>query len=65
MAVAVRIARQGGPHRPEAVALIVNSPGGSPVQSNLIGQKIDDLHAKTKIPVLAFAEDVAASGGYW
>jgi hypothetical protein len=50
---------------PEAVALVVNSPGGSPVQSNLITQKIHELATKTKIPVLAFAEDVAASGGYW
>lgn len=56
---------QAAPHPPVAVALVVNSPGGSPVQSRLIGQYIDSLAAKTKIPTLAFAEDVAASGGYW
>ena len=49
----------------QAVALIINSPGGSPVQSSLIGQRIRDLAAKANIPVLAFCEDVAASGGYW
>lgn len=49
----------------KAVALIINSPGGSPVQSSLIGQRIRDLAAKANIPVLAFCEDVAASGGYW
>lgn len=48
-----------------AVALAVNSPGGSPVQSALIAQRIR-LHAKEKnLPVIAFVEDVAASGGYW
>ncbi len=48
-----------------AVALIINSPGGSPVQSSLIGQRIRDLAGKANVPVLAFCEDVAASGGYW
>ncbi len=48
-----------------AVALIINSPGGSPVQSALIGQRIRDLGRKADVPVLAFCEDVAASGGYW
>lgn len=47
-----------------AVALLVNSPGGSPVQSALITKRIRDLAAEKHIPVLAFAEDVAASGGY-
>lgn len=51
--------------KPAAVALIVNSPGGSPVQSSLIGARIRRLADETKIPVLAFVEDVAASGGYW
>jgi len=51
--------------RPKAVALLVNSPGGSPVQSSLIGAKIKYLSKKNKIPVYAFVEDVAASGGYW
>jgi len=49
----------------KAVALIVNSPGGSPVQSSLIGQRIRDLASQNDLPVLAFCEDVAASGGYW
>jgi signal peptide peptidase SppA len=48
-----------------AVALIVNSPGGSPVQSALIHRRIRQLAAEKNVPVLAFAEDVAASGGYW
>jgi len=49
----------------KAVALIINSPGGSPVQSSLIGQRIRQLAQKANVPVLAFCEDVAASGGYW
>lgn len=48
-----------------AVALIINSPGGSPVQSALIAARIRDLAEEKKKPVLAFVEDVAASGGYW
>lgn len=48
-----------------AVAISVNSPGGSPVQSSLIAGRIRALAAEKKVPVLAFAEDVAASGGYW
>ena len=48
-----------------AVALVVNSPGGSPVQSALIARRIRVLAEEKDIPVLAFAEDVAASGGYW
>lgn len=48
-----------------AVALSVNSPGGSPVQSALIAGRIRALAAEKKVPVYAFAEDVAASGGYW
>jgi signal peptide peptidase SppA len=51
--------------RAKAVALIINSPGGSPVQSALIGQRVRDLARKADVPVLAFCEDVAASGGYW
>jgi serine protease SohB len=47
-----------------AVALVVNSPGGSPVQSHLIYRRIRALSAEKKLPVIAFAEDVAASGGY-
>jgi signal peptide peptidase SppA len=48
-----------------AVALAINCPGGSPVQSALIAANIRALSAQHKIPVLAFCEDVAASGGYW
>ena len=48
-----------------AVALSVNSPGGSPVQSALIYNRIRALAAEYKIPVYVFCEDVAASGGYW
>lgn len=47
-----------------AVALIINSPGGSPAQSHLIFRRIRDLAAEKKIPVVAFIEDVGASGGY-
>lgn len=48
-----------------AVALAINSPGGSPVQSALIHDRIRELAIEKKKPVLAFVEDVAASGGYW
>lgn len=48
----------------KAVALAINSPGGSPVQSSLIYKRIRALAAEKKLPVYAFAEDVAASGGY-
>jgi len=51
--------------RLKAVALVVNSPGGSPAQSALIAKRIRDLAREKEIPVLAFCEDVAASGGYW
>ena len=47
-----------------AIALIINSPGGSPVQSRLIFSRIRKLAEKNQIPVLVFVEDVAASGGY-
>ena len=43
---------------------MINSPGGSPVQSHLIYRRIRELAAEKKLPVIAFAEDVAASGGY-
>jgi signal peptide peptidase SppA len=48
-----------------AVAIVVNSPGGSPVQSALLFRRIRQLADEKGIPVIAFAEDVAASGGYW
>jgi serine protease SohB len=50
--------------RTKAVALIINSPGGSPSQSGLIARHIRRLADEKDIPVLAFCEDVAASGGY-
>ncbi len=59
------IARAFAPRRLVAVALAVNSPGGSPVQSALIAGRIRQLAEEKDIPVIAFAEDVAASGGYW
>jgi signal peptide peptidase SppA len=48
----------------KAVALAINSPGGSPVQSRQIYLRIRQLAAEKKLPVLVFVEDVAASGGY-
>jgi serine protease SohB len=47
-----------------AVALLINSPGGSAVQSHLIFKRIRALADEKKLPVIAFVEDVAASGGY-
>ncbi len=51
--------------RIKAVALSINSPGGSPVQSALIAERIRALSTEKKVPVFTFCEDVAASGGYW
>ncbi len=48
-----------------AVVLVINSPGGSPTQTNLIGSYLRSKADETKIPVYAVVEDVAASGGYW
>jgi len=50
--------------KPAAVALDINSPGGSAAQSHLIFKRIRALAAEKEIPVFAFVEDVAASGGY-
>jgi len=47
------------------VALAINSPGGSPAQSQLLYRRIRQLADENRVPVFAFAEDVAASGGYW
>src|SRR4026207_2151541 len=47
-----------------AVALSINSPGGAAAQSHLIHRRIRALADEKKVPVLAFVEDVAASGGY-
>ena len=49
----------------DALSIVVNSPGGSPVQSSLIAQKIREICLKKKIKCYCFVEDVAASGGYW
>jgi signal peptide peptidase SppA len=57
--------RAFGPERLVAVALLVNSPGGSPTQSALVADRIRGLAEEKGVPVLAFCEDVAASGGYW
>ena len=51
--------------RTTAVALVLNSPGGSPVQSDLIQKRVRDLGQEFKKPIYVFCEDVAASGGYW
>jgi len=48
-----------------AVVLVINSPGGSPVQTNLIGSFLRQKAENTEIPVYAVVEDIAASGGYW
>jgi signal peptide peptidase SppA len=48
-----------------AVALAINSPGGAPTQSALVGERIRELADRKNVPVIAFCEDVAASGGYW
>jgi serine protease SohB len=56
--------RAFGLRRASAVALVINSPGGSAVQSHLIHRRIRALAAEKKLPVIAFLEDVAASGGY-
>lgn len=51
--------------RLSAVALLINSPGGSATQSAMIADRIRGLAEEKRVPVLAFCEDVAASGGYW
>lgn len=48
-----------------AVALAINSPGGAAAQSALIAERIRQLASEKNLPVIAFVEDVAASGGYW
>ncbi|MCJ2093433.1 S49 family peptidase [Methylobacterium sp. J-072] len=48
----------------KAVAIVINSPGGAPAQSHLIHRRIRALAEEKKLPVVAFVEDVAASGGY-
>ncbi|WP_106205267.1 S49 family peptidase [Aliiruegeria haliotis] len=51
--------------KPKAIALVINSPGGSPSQSSLIVARIRRLAEEKELPVTAFVEDAAASGGYW
>ncbi len=51
--------------RAKAVAIVINSPGGSPTQSALVHDRIRVLADEKKLPVYVFCEDVAASGGYW
>ncbi|MGQ0567049.1 MAG: S49 family peptidase [Gemmobacter sp.] len=51
--------------KPAAVALVINSPGGSAAQSSLIAARVRRLAEEKGVPVHAFVEDVAASGGYW
>jgi serine protease SohB len=51
--------------KPDAVALSINSPGGSPSQSSLISARIRRLAEEKDVKVYAFVEDVAASGGYY
>lgn len=53
------------PKRLKAVLLSINSPGGQPVQCELISSYIGDKVKEKKIPIYSFVEDVAASGGYW
>ena len=62
--VAKTLERAFATRHAKAVALVINSPGGSPVQSRQIYLRIRQLAAEKKLPVLVFVEDVAASGGY-
>jgi len=64
-AMAPLIERAFAKGKPDAVALVINSPGGSPVQSSLIAARVRRLAEDKKVPVHAFVEDMAASGGYW
>jgi signal peptide peptidase SppA len=64
-AIAPAIERAFKKGKPVAVALAINSPGGSPAQSSLIAARIRRLAEEKDVPVHAFVEDVAASGGYW
>jgi signal peptide peptidase SppA len=63
-AVARTLERAFSTRNAKAVALVINSPGGSPVQSRQIYLRIRQLAAEKGLPVLVFVEDVAASGGY-
>lgn len=56
--------RAFGTRNARAVAMVINSPGGSPAQSHLILQRVRQLATEKKLPVFAFIEDIGASGGY-
>src|SRR5271167_3879520 len=62
--IARTLDRAFGMRNAKAVALLINSPGGSAVQSHLIYQRIRALAAEKNLPVFAAVEDVGASGGY-
>lgn len=64
-ALAPQIEKAFAKGKPKAIALSINSPGGSPAQSSLIAARIRRLADEKEIPVYGFCEDVAASGGYW
>ena len=64
-AVETALTRAFATDRLQAVALAINSPGGSPTQSALITDRVRALADEKGVPVLAFCEDLAASGGYW
>ncbi|MHA1127396.1 MAG: S49 family peptidase [Alphaproteobacteria bacterium] len=64
-ALASVIERAFAKGKPKAIALVINSPGGSPTQSSLISARIRRLADEKGLKVYAFCEDVAASGGYW
>ncbi len=59
------LTRAFGHERLAGVALAINSPGGAATQSALVADRIRELARSKDVPVLAFCEDVAASGGYW
>ncbi len=63
--LAAQVEQVFAPKRLAAVALSINSPGGSPTQSALIAARIRRLATEREVKVYAFCEDVAASGGYW
>ena len=60
-----QIERAGHTRGVRAIALQVNSPGGSPVQSELIAKRLRAVARESDLPLFAFVEDIAASGGYW
>lgn len=64
-AIAPLLERAFAIRRLAGVVLVINSPGGSPVQSSLVAQRIRRLADEKKVPVIACVEDAAASGGYW